>query len=298
MSLATLFPLLIKISITLSVFAIGLKASFSDATYLFRKPALLARALLSMNVIMPLFALILGMTLALNAPVRIALVALSVSPIPPIFPNKALKAGGEENYTIGLLVATAVLSIVFIPLTMEIFERVSGYTLQMRASEVAILVLTSVLLPLIAGMAVRVLWPVFAERRAKLIGFVATLALVLLCLPLLFTSVRAILTLVGDGTLFALAAFAILAITAGHFLGGPDPEDRPVLALATSSRHPAVALAIAQINFPGQKLAGAVILVYLVLSAILAAPYLKWNKRTHSIVDERMVPREEPQRST
>ena len=279
MSLASLIPLLIKISIILTVFAIGLKASFSDATYMFRRPALLLRALFSMNVIMPLLALIVGVSLELNEPLRIALAALSVSPIPPIMPKKALKSGGDDNYTIGLLVATALLSIILIPLTMEIFEMASGFTMQMRARDIALIVLTSVLLPLIAGMSVRVLWPVFAERRTKLIALVGFVLLILSCLPILFTSVRAILTLVGDGTLFGLAAFAIIGLIVGHLLGGPDPDDRPVLALATSARHPAVALAIAHANFPGQKLAAAVILIYVILSAILAAPYLSWQKK-------------------
>ena len=281
MSLASLIPLLIKLSIILSVFAIGLKASFRDATYLFRRPSLLVRAWLSMGVVMPLFALIVALNSDLNPPVRIALVALSVSPIPPILPRKALKSGGEENYTIGLLVATAVFAIVLIPLMIEVFEVASGIAMRMRFGGVALIVLTTVLLPLVVGMSVRVLWPIFAERRAKLIALVATVLLVLSCLPILFTSVRALLTLIGDGTLFALAAFAILGIIVGHLLGGPDPDNRAVLALATSSRHPAVALAIAHANFPGQKLAGAVILIYLVLSAILAAPYLNWATKKH-----------------
>lgn len=281
MSLASLIPLLIKISIILSVFAIGLKASFADATYLFRRPLLLARALLSMNVIMPLFALVVGVGLDLNPPIRIALVALSVSPIPPILPNKALKSGGEENYTIGLLVATAILATIFIPLTMEIFEAASGIAMEMGMRGVAMAVLTTVLLPLVAGMSVRALWPVFADGRAKLIGLVATVLLVLSCLPILFTSVRAILTLVGDATLVFLTAFAVIGIIAGHLLGGPDPDNRVVLALATSSRHPGVALAIAHVNFPSHKLASPVILISLVISTIVAAPYLYWATKKH-----------------
>ncbi|HEU0252327.1 MAG TPA: bile acid:sodium symporter [Pyrinomonadaceae bacterium] len=291
MSLATLIPLLIKISITLTVFAIGLTATFRDATYLFRKPALLLRALLSMNVIMPLFVVLIALSFNLNAPVEIALLALSVSPIPPFLPKKALKSGGAENYTIGLLVASALLSVILIPLTMEFFEAISGKAMQMRARDIAMVVLTSVLLPLVVGISVHVLWPHFAERRAKLIGLIAIVLLGVSCLPILFTSVRAILTLVGDGTLFALAAFAMVGIIVGHLLGGPDPGDRAVLALATSARHPAIAIAIAHVNFPGQKLAGAVVVVYLILSTILTIPYLNWVKRSRAVaVEDRVSP--------
>jgi BASS family bile acid:Na+ symporter len=282
MSLTTLIPLILKLSIMLSVFAIGLNATFADTLYLFRRPAKLLRAFVSMNIIMPVFALLLAYTFQLHLAVKIALVALSVSPIPPILPRKALKSGGRENYTIGLLTASAVISVVAIPVTMEVVERIFGIPLQMRAREVAWLMLSSVLIPLLLGMGVRYLWTSFAERAAKPIAVVSLVVLIVACLPILFTSVRSILILVGDGTLLALAAFALVGVVTGHLLGGPDPEDRPVLALATCSRHPAVALAIGHANFPGQKLAGALVLVYLVLSAILVAPYLNWTKKSHS----------------
>ena len=282
MSLATLIPLILKLSIGLSVFAVGLKATFGDALYLFRRPSQLLRAFVSMNIVMPVFALLLDYLFQPNPAVKIALVALSVSPIPPILPRKALKSGGRENYTIGLLTASAVISVVAIPVTMEIVERISGKPLQMRARDIAWLMLSSVLIPLLLGMGVRRLWTSFAERAAKPVAIVSLVVLIVACLPILFTSVRAILILVGDGTLIALTAFALVGIGVGHVLGGPDLKSRVVLALATSSRHPAVALAIGHANFPNQKLAGALVLVYLVLSAILAAPYLNWARRGHS----------------
>jgi BASS family bile acid:Na+ symporter len=274
--------MILKLSIMLSVFAIGLKANFADTVYLFRHPAKLVRAFVSMNVLMPLFALLLTFTFELHQAVKIALIALSVSPIPPILPRKALQAGGHEDYTIGLLTASAVISVVTIPVTMEVVERLSGVPLQMRAREVALLMLSSVLIPLLLGMAVRRLWCPFADRAAKPIATVSLVVLIIACLPILFTSVRSILILVGDGTLLALAAFALIGVVVGHLLGGPDPDDRPVLALATSSRHPAVALAIGHANFPNQKLAGALVLVYLVLSTVLAAPYLNWARKSQA----------------
>lgn len=282
MSLATLIPLVLKFSIMLMVFAIGLKANFADTLYLFRCPGKLVRALVSMFVVMPVFAFLIDFTFQLDTPLKIALIALAVSPIPPFLPGKALKAGGREDYTIGLLTATAVLSVVIIPLMMELVERLSGVPLQMRARAVAALVLSSVLIPLLLGMGVRSLWRSFAERAAKPVGIAAIAILIGPCISILFTSVRAVMNLIGDGTLLALAAFAVVGLIVGHLLGGPDPENRSVLALATSARHPAVALAIGHVNFPNQKLARALVLVYLIVSAILAAPYLNWTKKTQS----------------
>lgn len=282
MSLATLIPLLVKFSIMLMVFAIGLKATFYDAFCLFRRPGQLARALFAMNVLMPLFALLLAFTFPLHTAVKLALFALSVSPLPPFLPKTALKAGGREDYTIGLLAGSAILSVVLIPVTMEVVGWIAGLPLQMTAMQVALLAFSSVLIPLLVGIAVRHLSSSFAERAAKPITIVALIMLIIPCIPILFTSVRAILTLIGDGTLLALAAFALVGFIIGHLLGGPEPENRSVLALATASRHPAVALAISHHNFPGQKLAGALVLVYLVLSAILGKTYLSWAKKSQA----------------
>ena len=279
MTLAKLIPFLLNVSIMLSVFAIGLKATLADATFLFRRPALLLRALLAMNVFMPAFALLVGLAFNLNPAVKIALAALSVSPTPPILPNKALKAGGREQYTIGMLVAMAALSIILVPATLELFEIVTGLQLQIRSVDIASVVATSIVIPLLLGIAVRALSHSFADRVAKPLGHVATVLLLIVFLPILFTQTQGVLTLIGDGTFLSLAAFAIGGLIVGHLLGGPHPEDRTVLALANSSRHPAIALAIAHANFPDERLAGALVLIYMVLSAILAAPYLNWTKR-------------------
>ena len=266
----------LKASIILSVIAIGLKASFSDSIYLFQRPGHLFRALLSMNVIMPLIALAIATTFDLNFAVRVALVALSVSPIPPILPNRALKAGGTEAYTIGLHVAMALLSIIVIPITMAIFGSVTGAPLSMQASAVAMVVLTTILGPLAIGIVIRKLSTPVADRIARPLGVISLLLLVLCSIPVLIGEAKPIWSLVGDGTVLTFVAFAVIGLIVGHFLGGPEPEIRPVLALTTAARHPALALAIAHANYPDQKLAAPAVLLYFLISFIIPIPYLKW----------------------
>jgi len=280
MNLQSLIPLVLKASIVLTVFALGLQATFADATFLFRRPRLLIRGFLSMSVMMPLLALLLALTFHLNPAVKIALVALSVSPVPPIFPRKALKAGGKENYTIGLLVATVVLAIVAIPITMEIFERVTGVPLYMSVLSVATIVFTTALAPLLAGIVLRAVAPSLADHITKPIGTLAGVLMILGVLPVLFVSMRTILSLFGDGTLLSLAAFALIGYIVGYLFGGPNPEDRSVLAQATASRHPALALAIAHVNFPEQKLAAPAVLLYLIVSGVVTALASKFMKTT------------------
>ena len=97
MNLQSLILMALKLSIVLNVFALGLNATLADATSLLRRPKELAKAFLAMNVVMPIFAAIVVGIFDLHPAVKIALVALSLSPVPPILPKKALKAGGYHT---------------------------------------------------------------------------------------------------------------------------------------------------------------------------------------------------------
>ena len=56
MNLAHLIPIAVKVSMWLIVFSVALHASLQDVGYLLRRPGLLVRSLLAMNVVMPLVA--------------------------------------------------------------------------------------------------------------------------------------------------------------------------------------------------------------------------------------------------
>src|SRR5262245_990881 len=98
MNVTALILLALKASVFLNVFALGLDARPQDMVYLFRNPGRLARSLLSMFVVMPLFAVMLASAFDLHPAVKIALVALAVAPIPPLLPKKLMKAGGRSSY--------------------------------------------------------------------------------------------------------------------------------------------------------------------------------------------------------
>lgn len=278
MSLQTILFVL-NAGLFVGVFTFGLKASVHDATYLFRRPGKLARALLAMNVLMPLFAVSLVLIFDLNPVVRFTLVALSVSPVIPVAPLRMLKAGATSASAIGVLVAASVLAIVLVPLAMVILGQVFKLPLQMTAASIAVLVFTSVLLPVGLGIAVHSFAPALANRLAKPILLMAFIV-VLACLAVIyFAAAPAIWSLVGNGTVAALAVFMIAGLAIGHFLGGPEPENRPALAFSTALRHPGTVIAIAQVNFPGQNIVLAAILLYVLVNIVVSIPYLLWLKR-------------------
>jgi BASS family bile acid:Na+ symporter len=171
------------------------------------------------------------------------------------------------------------LGVVVAPLLILLLVRLFGVEAHMVPAPIAGAVLVTVVAPLAAGMAVRQRAPDRAERIARSVSAIGAVFLLVGIIPVLAAAARGMISLVGNGRLLALAVFVAVGLATGHLLGGPDPDDRGALALATALRHPGIALAIARANFPDEPRAPAAILLYLIVSLIVTRPYLSWSKR-------------------
>jgi BASS family bile acid:Na+ symporter len=279
MTLAALIVLIMKASIAVLVFTVGLGTKPRELTLLLRRPGQLVRSLVSMNVVMLGLAVAIALLFPLKGAVRLMLVALALSPVPPILPKKLIKAGGSHDYVMALLFSASVFAILWIPFAGEILNRIFPANIDLPPLPVAKLVSMTVLGPTVVGVVVRLLAPRLAERIAAPAAGVATMLLLAGLGLILGKAGRSILALLGDGTLLAIVVFLVVGLLAGHLLGGPSPGDRSVLALATTSRHPGVALTIAQITFPAEKSVLAGLLLYLITGLVVTMPYVRWRRK-------------------
>ena len=270
--------LVLQVSILLTVFGFGLETTLHDLQYLLRRPALLARSLLAMFVVMPIVAVILVWAFELRPSFEISVVALAISPVPPLLPNKEGKAGGHAAYGLALMAVVSILAIVVVPLWVQLLGLYADRQLKMPPAAVAKVVVIMTILPLITGLIVRTLFPAVANRLDKPVRLVSTVMLLAGALALVIAAMPVILGEMDPGILVALTAFVVVGLGVGHWLGGPQAEDATVLALSTASRHPAIALAIAKINFPNEPYLGATILLYLLVLAVLTVPYVRWQR--------------------
>jgi len=269
--------LALMISIMLTVFGFGLRASFGDLLYLVRHPGLLSRTLMSMFVIMPIVAVVLVSVFDLDPGVKIALVALALSPVPPMLPNKASKVEDEDGYSIALVATMALLSIIIAPVALNILGQLAGRDLAMPASVVAATVVKSALAPLLAGVLVHHFLPGVAARIAKPVSTIGGILLAVAALILLVVTASTLMALATPKTLLAIAAFVVIGFVTGHLIGGQDHGHGAVLGLASATRHPGLAMAIASTNFPTERIGG-ILLLYLLVGAIVGIPYVKWAK--------------------
>jgi BASS family bile acid:Na+ symporter len=291
MTLAKIATLILQVSVFIIVFSLGLKESWQSATSLFRRPGMLVRSLLSVNVLMPVFAAAIAAVFHFSPAVKIALIFLAISPLPPVLPQKQLKLGGRADYVYGLITALSVFSIVFVPLAVEVLGKVFGRDVHVGIFFVAKIVFRTILLPTGLGMLIHRWAPEFAARASVLLGRIGNGLLIVGILPLLIVAWRPALSLIRQGDIVAMIAFTAFGVVAGHWLGDPDPAERRSLALATASHHPGLAIAIAAANFPAQRLqVAAAVVLYLLISTFVLLAYNAWCKRrmvTESLRSER-----------
>ncbi len=88
-----ILPVVLSGSLMLLVAAFGLTATAADALYLFRRPGQLWRAVAAIELVVPLVAVLLAVVLPLAPLVKLAIVLMAISPLPPLVPGKQLEMG-------------------------------------------------------------------------------------------------------------------------------------------------------------------------------------------------------------
>ncbi|WP_205873108.1 bile acid:sodium symporter family protein [Mycobacterium camsae] len=278
MTVADAAKLAFQISLFVVILGYGLTAEFGDVRYVLQHPGLLARSLLAVLVVAPALAVLLVNVVDVHPQVAIALVTLAISPLPPLLPRRGAKAGGQVQFGLGLVIVLAVLAVPALAVAGRLLGDVFGKQYVTNPWSVGELMLVSVLLPLVAGMAIGKFWPALAERIGGPIERAQRWALPVAMIVLLVAAAPQMWKLMGDVTVVAILIFVLGAFTIGHVLGGPDREFSAVVAFASACRHPATALTIASANFPNADERGAVAL-YGVVTALVGVAYTRWLSR-------------------
>src|SRR6187399_2992562 len=112
MDLKALLPFITEGSLFLLVMSVALQAHWRDLTLVLRRPALLVRGFVAVNLVVPGVAIVVLALLPLEPAVEVGIVAMAVSPLAPLVPGKMLKAGADTSYAIGLFVTLILLAVI------------------------------------------------------------------------------------------------------------------------------------------------------------------------------------------
>ena len=279
MSFLAVLKLLVLASVVLNVMAMAMRSKPQDVLYLFRHWREGVGAFVAMFVVVPAVALVLMLNFQLKPELKIALLVLSLSPVPSLLPRRQAKTGAENPYITGLLVAAALASLVVMPLGLHLAGLLFGIEMRATAGGVAMNLLLTIGAPMALGFLALYLLRERAHAVSLLLRKAGMLLLMVCAAVLLVVMAPDMWRLVGGGTLAALMAMILCGLGAGYFLGGSLPENRAALALASATRHPGVALSVIGTAFPGQHLALVAVLLAVLLNLLVAVPFLRLVRR-------------------
>jgi BASS family bile acid:Na+ symporter len=267
-ALATVFTVMLDV---------GLGIVPGEFLWLWRRPALMLKALVAVLVAVPALAMAVARLLDLPRAAEIGLVVMAISPGAPVALRRSLASGGHRSFAPGLQVTVALLAVVSMPVSIAALNHVYSGHASVGPLQLMKQVFIAQLLPLGLGvLAGRYLPSAAPWAKARLdriwkvlLGLLAILALtgfwgaMLSAGPLVATA--ACLTTVG-------------AIVVGHAMGGPDPATRTAVAISSSARNPGLALLVVAVNGApiGVRIA---VLSYIVVSALTILPYVFWRRR-------------------
>ena len=262
---------------------IGVNETFEQLISLWRKSAVLLRALFAAVVLVPAMVILLLWVFDLPPVVATGLALLAAAPGAPLTTTRAKIAKADLTYVSSLQLALATLAVVITPFWLAIYYWLFELTIEsIGPVSVASQVLQVTFLPVIIGLLLQRLAPALTDRIRKPLNIlaVAMFGLLVLTILVVLAMTRELReTLALDSTAFiAIFIMAAAALAIGHFLGGKRPEVHGGLATACIARNWGLAVYLATLTEVGAASIPTMI-VYLLLGAATGVLYGLWIRR-------------------
>ncbi|HUP07800.1 MAG TPA: hypothetical protein VMU47_11645 [Caldimonas sp.] len=264
-------------TIFIVMFTLGLGIVLGEFRGVARHPSLVARALLAVLVAVPVLAVVVVRALDLPRPVQVGIVLMAIAPGAPVALRRSIGAGGDRAFAPALQIMVSMLAVVSMPLSIAVLVAMYAGDATVAPQDVALQVFKAQLLPLGLGMLARRVKPAVALRIEPRFGQLSGVLLIAL-LALVLVDVTPVLAGASWRVVLAVLLVTVLAVGAGHLLGGPAPATRTAVAICSAARNPGLALLVATQNAAPQAVI-ATVLVYLVVSALTLVPYIAFSRR-------------------
>lgn len=255
--LETASKLAVLVFVVACMAAAGLGLTVREVAAPLRRGRLVALSVLANFAIAPAVAFALARALPIDPPHAIGLLLLGGAAGAPFLPKLAELARGDLAFSVGLMLLLMVGSVVFMPVALPLL--IPG--LSPEPWPLLRPLLFTMLLPLVAGMAVRAAAEPWARRLRPAVAVTSNVSMVLAVLLLIGLNFDALVGTFGTGAAAVGTLYVALLIAGGYALGGPAASTRSVLGLGTGQRNVAAALLIGTQNFPDEPGVVAMLLV-------------------------------------
>jgi predicted Na+-dependent transporter len=286
--------------LTLMILAASMNCSLSDFRQLGGNPRPGLASLAMIYAVIPAFTAVVGLLLSTlfrgdtAAQVRIGLLLIALVPVANTACMWAQQAEGNMALLLSLIALSSGLVTVALPLYLKILaEGNAGFG--MPSSTLIACEITSVTIPLLAGLLLKMKFPGFARKCQpffSLLGCAGAIA------SIASNSAALVPKLLLDGSVFAgivavtlfynLAAFA-LSIALSRFLK-LNREDTVVLVFGASMRSTANSVVVGIKGFPQMPLVTAPATIYSISQHVIASHVVKLMAKRRSAVEFDVLP--------
>jgi BASS family bile acid:Na+ symporter len=243
-----------------SMLAMGCGLTVVQIVEPLRNARLVALALFANFVLTPLAAIALAKLLWLDEPLGIGLLLLGCAAGAPFLPKLAELAKGNLAFATGAMVLLMVTTVAYVPIILPLL--IPGVSVDPRSIAHSLVLL--MLVPLGGGLLLKAFFADMAVRVKPVIDRISNISLILLVVLITAANIDKVLQVFGTRGILAGVLFIALGFGIGWMLGGPDADERRVMALATGQRNIAAALVVA-----GESLNDPKVLVMVVVVAIV-----------------------------
>lgn len=228
-----------------SMFAIGLSFTLRQIVGPLRHVHRAFRALVANFVLVPLLALGISRWLALDPPLAAGLMLVATAAGAPFLIKLTEAANADPGLSATLLVLLMPMTVLYMPLVVPLVVADAA----VNAWGIALPLITTLLLPLAAGLVLDSAAPRLATRLRPIATQASSVALLALIVSTLVLDAPFLRDLLGTGAIGAAVLLTAGGFGMGYLISGSGFDRRAVMGLGAGQRNIAAALVVAAQGF-------------------------------------------------
>jgi predicted Na+-dependent transporter len=234
-----------------SMLSVGLAYTIGQILSPLREARAVFRALVANFVLVPLLAVGIERVFPMESPLALGLFLLAGSAGAPFLIKLASAAKSDLALSAGLLVLLVPATVVFLPFYVPLamaHPSLRGISyVPSSVVKLGLPLLSTLILPLVIGVAVKAFAPRWVARLVPIGGQVSTVAVVVVIASTFGANLNELLKILRTGAVIAGVLLVLGAFAAGYLLS--RRERRAVLGLGTAQRNVAAAMVLASQDF-------------------------------------------------
>ena len=274
-------PTVINPMLGVIMFGMGMALRIEDFRLVFSRPKDIFIGCLAQFTIMPLLAFALSRLFALDEALAVGVVLVGCCPGGTASNVITYLAKGDLALSVGMTATSTLLAPVLTPLLVWLL---AGHTVDVDVAGMLLSILWVVILPIMAGLIVKWLWPRFTERTTAYLPALSSLTICAIVLIIISANAEKLL---AGGLIIILVVMLhnLCGLSLGYAVGrllGMSPAKRRAVSIEVGMQNSGLASSLATLHFAAYPMAtipGAVFSVWHNLSGAIVARIFARNER-------------------